>query len=92
MYVNIFKNIKQMKLKYKIIIFFAIAYTFTTLYRFIGHETFDGLDETSTIFDYFYHSVVIQTTLGLGDIVPITTVSRILTLVQTTLAFILIGL
>lgn len=92
MYVNIFNNIKKMKLKNKIIIFFAIAYTFTNLYKLIGYKTFDGFDENSTIFDYFYHSVVIQTTLGLGDIVPINTISRILTLIQTTIAFILIGL
>ena len=65
---------------------------FTGVYRVVGYEQFNGFDENSTIFDYFYYSVVTQTTLGLGDIVPTKYIARIITLVQTTIAFILIGL
>jgi len=42
-------------------------------------------------FDYFYYSVIVLTTVGLGDIFPVTLIGTILTAVEAFFGFLMIG-
>lgn len=45
----------------------------------------------ANLFDYLYFSIIVTTTVGLGDIVPITTLGKILVAIQGFLGFLMLG-
>lgn len=53
---------------------------------------FSGLGPNSTLLDFFYYSLSTQTTVGFGDIVPVSKPARILSMVQMTMIYLGIGL
>lgn len=44
------------------------------------------------LFDYLYYSIVITTTVGLGDITPLTHAGKVLTAIQGFLGFLMLGI
>ena len=73
-----------------IITTFAIIYEALEMYKPDLH--FKGLHHnTSTFFDFLYFSVTTQTTVGFGDIVPNSTFTRIITMIQMMMSYMALG-
>ena len=53
---------------------------------------FYGLGSHSSLMDFFYYSLTTQTTVGFGDIVPMSKMARILSILQMTMIYLGIGI
>ncbi len=53
---------------------------------------FYGLGSHSTLMDFFYYSLTTQTTVGFGDIVPVSKTARALSMLQMTMIYLGIGI
>jgi len=53
---------------------------------------FYGLGSHSTLMDFFYYSLTTQTTVGFGDIVPVSKKARALSMLQMTMIYLGIGI
>lgn len=72
-----------------IITIFAIVYELLEKWKPNLH--FKGLHyDTATFLDYLYFSVTTQTTVGYGDIVPNSLFTRIITMVQMLMSYIVL--
>lgn len=74
----------------------AIAVVFAFIYRWFGNESIafnvDKLNDVPTDFwDYLYYSVVTFTTLGFGDIVPLTKLARLAVGIEVVMGYIMLG-
>lgn len=54
----------------KILYFIILSVIFARIYMRLGHEQFNGMDESSNFFDYWYFSFTTFSTVGYGDISP----------------------
>ena len=54
----------------KILYFIILSVIFAGIYMSLGHEQFNGMDESSNFFDYWYFSFTTFSTVGYGDISP----------------------
>jgi len=63
-----------------------ILITFTTIYSSLPSETFNIKRKLSFI-DALYFATITHTTVGFGDIYPITTSGRVFTMVHALLIF-----
>lgn len=71
----------------------AFAFGFATIYFFMGAEHFFHENHTQhQLIDYLYFSVVTFTTLGYGDIVPATAISKVVVTVEVLSGYIMLGL
>lgn len=75
---------------------FIIAVVFAFIYWLFGNESIafnvDKLNDVSTDFwDYLYYSVVTFTTLGFGDIVPLTNWARLAVGIEVVLGYVMLG-
>ena len=70
---------------------FAIIYWVMT-HRSAQVKHFKGLDDKSSLLSYFYYSLAMQTTIGGGDITPITKSARILAIIQMLTIYLGIGI
>ena len=72
-----------------IITIFAILYELLEIWKPNVH--FKGLHhDTVTFLDFLYFSVTTQTTVGYGDIVPSSPLTRIITMVQMLMSYIVL--
>jgi len=53
---------------------------------------FDGLGPHSSLMDFLYYSLATQTTVGFGDIVPMSKMARALSMLQMTMIYLGIGI
>ena len=53
---------------------------------------FYGLGSHSSLMDFFYYSLTTQTTVGFGDIVPMSKIARFLSMLQMTMIYLVIGI
>ena len=53
---------------------------------------FYGLGSHSSLMDFFYYSLTTQTTVGFGDIVPMSKIARFLSMLQMTMIYLGIGI
>ena len=73
-------------------VFFAFMVSFA--YMFLDMSVAQELrmiPHNAHWFDYFYFSTVIMTTVGLGDIYPITTLGKVLTATESLCGFLMLG-
>lgn len=54
----------------KVLYFAILSVIFAGIYMALGHEQFNGMDESSNFFDYWYFSFTTFSTVGYGDISP----------------------
>jgi len=69
----------------------GIAVAFGFLFCMIGPEAFKYKPEGYTWFSFFYYSIVTFTTLGFGDITPITWGTEILVTIEVILGYVMLG-
>ncbi|MFA5352389.1 MAG: potassium channel family protein, partial [Candidatus Gracilibacteria bacterium] len=60
-------------------------------YLSVGHML-QQYKNAGSFFDYFYFSIVTFTTLGYGDIVPVTIIEKIIVGVEVLLGFTMLGI
>jgi voltage-gated potassium channel len=65
---------------------------FATIYLVVANNRPDSFSETLDRTDALYFTVTVFTTVGFGDIVPLTEVARIVTMLQMIMGLILVGL
>ncbi len=70
----------------------AFAGIFALLDKTSATSMFENYTASSGIFDYFYFSIVTFTTLGYGDIVPITIAEKLVVGVEVLLGFTMLGI
>jgi hypothetical protein len=64
---------------------FVAILLFTLIYFTIskaGGEQFNGLDKESSFLDHLYFAFTVQSTVGFGDIYPISPMAKIVVMVQ----------
>ena len=94
--IGIFQNImlkgKSLGTFIVVQIFFMIL--FAIIYRILAKNNnhFKGLTADSPLLDFLYYSITTQTTVGYGDITPISRVSKILAMLQMSIIYLGIGL
>lgn len=68
---------------------------FAGVFWFLDHNSttsmFENYPNSSGVFDYFYFSVVTFTTLGYGDIVPVTVLEKVIVGIEVLLGFTMLG-
>jgi voltage-gated potassium channel len=64
-----------------ILIFTLIYFTISK----VDKEQFNGLDKESSFLDHLYFAFTVQSTVGFGDIYPISPIAKILVMVQQAL-------
>jgi hypothetical protein len=69
----------------------GIAIFFAVLFLLIGPEQFKPKPEGYSWFSFFYYSIVTFTTLGFGDITPISWCTEILVTIEVILGYIMLG-
>ena len=89
---NMLKNEKRLSTSHRIMLYVVLSLTFAFIYFQMEHNDFKGLDETSDFFDYVYYSITTQTTIGYGDIAPISKRARRISIVQALLIVILFSI
>lgn len=63
---------------------------FTGIYYLLSHQSIDHFGYSLTLLDSLYYSMITQTTIGYGDIVPLSNVAKIVCMCQMfTLAIII---
>ncbi|MCK4762677.1 MAG: pentapeptide repeat-containing protein [Candidatus Aminicenantes bacterium] len=105
-YLEAMRSTKWGKFKYYIWLVFAdcgrsiwlwalwamlFAFIFGVVYSSIGPSGFKPKPEGYTCFSFFYYSIVTFTTLGFGDITPITCCTEILVTIEVILGYIMLG-
>jgi len=68
------------------------AFDYWLINHLEGYTAFKNLSAESTFFDYFYFSMVSLTTLGYGDIAPISELARLVAVFQAVSGYIMLGL
>ena len=71
-----------------IMILFSIIYWVLAM----NDNHFKGLNSESPLVDFLYYSITTQTTVGYGDITPISRTTKILAMMQMTVIYLGIGL
>ena len=71
--------------------------TFAIIYWAITHGRkkelhFSGLTTKSTLFDFLFYSTAMQTTIGGGDIIPVSKLARGLAMIQMMMIYLGIGI
>jgi len=66
----------------KVLYFILLSLVFAGIYMALGHENFNGLDESSNFFDYWYFSFTTFSTVGYGDISPKSSVAKAVVITQ----------
>ncbi|WP_230850937.1 potassium channel family protein, partial [Bacteroides fragilis] len=74
------------------ILYFLIIPVFATVFLFLPTETWSANSDLENWWDCLYFSMVTITTLGFGDIAPITTLGRLLVAIETVSGVLFIGL
>ncbi|WCO01311.1 ion channel [Psychroserpens ponticola] len=95
--IDICHSVKQLLWVFGLILFisiFSFATDFTCLYQF-DHTAFEGIvvHSNSYIFNlyhFFYFSVITFSTVGYGDITPVSEVARFVVMLEIFLSFLLI--
>ena len=73
-----------------LIVNLVIILVFAILYFIIGPKSFSfPHDSVPSLFDSFYYSVVVHTTLGFGDILPANKVAKFVTMIHLLLVLVL---
>ena len=67
---------------------FSIVFVFSGLFYFTEHRA--NPEIIATFFDAIYYSIVTMSTVGFGDIIPISTEGRVVTIIMIASAIILI--
>jgi len=85
------KNIK------KIMLFVLLNILVSIIYMFFPNKEFNGIKirETNIInkwFERFYFSVVTSTTLGYGDIIPNSTIIKVIVILQVLITFTIVAM
>ena len=75
-----------------IIIIFAIIYWLIIAKADKEDVHFRGLTKKSPLIDFIYYSITTQTTVGYGDITPVSKLAKILAMVQMAMIYLGIGL
>ena len=70
---------KTLSLNFVAILLFTLLYF--TLSK-AGGETFNGLDENSSFLDHLYFAFTVQSTVGFGDIYPMSPMAKIIVMAQ----------
>jgi hypothetical protein len=70
---------KTMSLNFVAILLFTLMY-FTV--SKIGGEQFNGLDKESSFLDHLYFAFTVQSTVGFGDIYPISPMAKMIVMAQ----------
>lgn len=88
---NMSKNIK------KIMLFVLLNILVSIIYMFFPNKEFNGIKirETNIInkwFERFYFSVVTSTTLGYGDIIPNSTIIKVIVILQVLITFTIVAM
>ena len=75
--------LKTLSLNFVAILLFTLIY-FTLSKAGEGSEmkTFNGLDENSSFLDHLYFAFTVQSTVGFGDIYPVSPMAKILVMAQ----------
>jgi len=55
---------------------------FTGIYHWISNQSTDHFGRPLSVFDSLYFSMITQTTIGYGDIVPISQIAKIICMAQ----------
>ena len=66
----------------KVLYFALLSVIFAIIYALLGHEQFNGMDESSNFFDYWYFSFTTFSTVGYGDISPKSGVAKAVVVTQ----------
>jgi hypothetical protein len=66
----------------KVLYFMLLSLVFAGIYMSLGHEQFNGMDESSNFFDYWYFSFTTFSTVGYGDISPKSGVAKAVVVTQ----------
>ena len=74
------------------ILYFLIIPVFATVFLFLPTETWSANSDLENWWECLYFSMVTITTLGFGDIAPITTLGRLLVAIETVSGVLFIGL
>ena len=67
---------------------FVAILLFTLIYFTISKaedEQFNGLDKNSSFFDHLYFAFTVQSTVGFGDMYPISAIAKTVVMIQQTL-------
>jgi len=89
---NILNNEKKLKTSHRIILYIILSLVFAFIYFQLEHDDFIGLNKTSDFYDYVYYSITTQTTIGYGDIAPISKRARIISIIQALLIVVLFSI
>lgn len=65
----------------KLVIVFTSVITFAIIYKLLGADHFSSVGD-DTLLDYIYFSVVVQSSVGFGDIYPTTPIARAVAICQ----------
>lgn len=66
----------------KVLYFVLLSLVFAGIYMRLGHEQFNGMDESSNFFDYWYFSFTTFSTVGYGDISPKSGAAKAIVVIQ----------
>jgi hypothetical protein len=70
---------KTLSLNFVVILLFTLMYF--TISK-VGGEQFNGLDKESSFLDHLYFAFTVQSTVGFGDIYPISPMAKMVVMVQ----------
>lgn len=70
---------KTLSLNFVAILLFTLMYF--TISK-VGGEQFNGLDKESSFLDHLYFAFTVQSTVGFGDIYPISPMAKMVVMVQ----------
>lgn len=77
---------KYKKLATKILSLFIISCMFSFIYKILNESTnyehYNGLDKNSSYFKYLYFSITTTSSVGYGDIYPLTKISKALSILH----------
>ena len=76
------KLLKAASLNFVAILLFTLIYF--TLSK-AEDEQFNGLDKNSSFFDHLYFAFTVQSTVGFGDMYPISAIAKTVVMIQQTL-------
>lgn len=74
------------KLSNKIFSLFMISCFFALIYKILNESTdyehYNGLNKNSSYFKYLYFSITTSSSVGYGDVYPLTKISRLLSILH----------
>ncbi len=75
--------LKTLSLNFVAILLFTLIYfTLSKAGEDSEMKTFNGLDENSSFLDHLYFAFTVQSTVGFGDIYPVSPMAKILVMAQ----------